>query len=427
MDADTLREEADRLRDSRAFAAAAEAYGRYLSLRPADRGIKVQRGHCLKESGEVEAALALYREAEAEDPSDPDIHLQIGHALKLLGRRAEAAEAYGRSLLADPAGAEAAAEYAAMAAARPAGPPPALLVSVAAPSRLAAAVLAAAPQAEGLLWQPEGGRLLRLPRPLALRVAAAGAAPPAGEWPAARLVEGGALLLAAPLPAAAAEALARLAATPGARVAVAGEGWTRRALAVARALADASALPLPEGEALPALPAPDAASLLAALPGIAPRPRALPPPRFGHAVPLGTAEDGSGWPEGAIGLLAPRRGAFGEADPAGRWLLPGTALLRLERPGRAPVRLLAAVDAKAPCNLALACGAAETGLALEADEGAVLSLALPAGEAPLDLRLSVAAAGAGPAARLRALGVAPEGDTAARLSLHEALLFRRLG
>ncbi|MDW8400007.1 MAG: tetratricopeptide repeat protein [Acetobacteraceae bacterium] len=151
MDADTLRAEGDRLRDARAWAAAAEAYGRYLALRPEDRALRVQRGHCLKEPGEVEAALALYRAAEAEDPSDPDIHLQIGHALKLLGRRAEAAEAYGRALLADPGWAEAAAEYAAVVAALPAGPPPALLVALAPGARLPAALLAATPLAEGLL------------------------------------------------------------------------------------------------------------------------------------------------------------------------------------------------------------------------------------------------------------------------------------
>jgi glycosyltransferase involved in cell wall biosynthesis len=93
---------ADEARDARRWAEAAEAYGAYLRLRPDDRGIMVQRGHCLKEAGEPGAALALYRRAEEMEPGDPDIHLQIGHALKLLGRPAAALAAYGRAVLLDP-------------------------------------------------------------------------------------------------------------------------------------------------------------------------------------------------------------------------------------------------------------------------------------------------------------------------------------
>jgi glycosyltransferase involved in cell wall biosynthesis len=93
----------DAARDARRWAEAAEAYGAYLRLRPADRGILVQRGHCLKEDGDPGAALALYRRAEAMQPDDPDIHLQIGHALKLLGRRGASAGAYGRALMLGPA------------------------------------------------------------------------------------------------------------------------------------------------------------------------------------------------------------------------------------------------------------------------------------------------------------------------------------
>lgn len=93
---------ADAARDARRWAEAAEAYGAYLELRPGERGILVQRGHCLKEDGDPAAALALYRRAEAMDPADADIHLQIGHALKLLGRRGGAAESYGRAFLLNP-------------------------------------------------------------------------------------------------------------------------------------------------------------------------------------------------------------------------------------------------------------------------------------------------------------------------------------
>jgi glycosyltransferase involved in cell wall biosynthesis len=92
----------DAARDARRWAEAAAAYGAYLRQRPEDRGILVQRGHCLKEDGDPAAALELYRRAEAMQPDDADIHMQIGHALKLLGRRGEAAEAYGRALAIDP-------------------------------------------------------------------------------------------------------------------------------------------------------------------------------------------------------------------------------------------------------------------------------------------------------------------------------------
>ena len=93
---------ADAARDARRWREAAEVYDAYLRLRPDDRGILVQRGHCLKEDGDPGAALELYRRAEAMEPGDADIHIQIGHALKLLGRRGAAAEAYGQALLLSP-------------------------------------------------------------------------------------------------------------------------------------------------------------------------------------------------------------------------------------------------------------------------------------------------------------------------------------
>ncbi|MCR0982950.1 tetratricopeptide repeat-containing glycosyltransferase family protein [Roseomonas populi] len=109
--AGALLARADDARDAGRWGEAAEAYGAYLRLRPEDRGILVQRGHCLKEDGDPAGALDLYRRAEAMQPDDVDIHLQIGHALKLLGRREAAAEAYGRALLLDPQDAAAQAEW----------------------------------------------------------------------------------------------------------------------------------------------------------------------------------------------------------------------------------------------------------------------------------------------------------------------------
>ncbi|TDH64672.1 glycosyltransferase [Dankookia rubra] len=101
-DADRLVGEGDRLRDRRAWADAAEAYGQYLRLRPADGAIWIQYGHCLKESGDPKGALLCYREAEKLQPGDSDLQLQIGHALKLLGRAEEALGAYAMALSLDP-------------------------------------------------------------------------------------------------------------------------------------------------------------------------------------------------------------------------------------------------------------------------------------------------------------------------------------
>lgn len=112
--ADMLRD-ADALRDARRWAEAAKAYAQYLRREPGDRGVLVQYGHCLKESGDVAAALAAYRDAEALAPLDADIALQIGHALKLLGDFEAAWRAYARALTLDPAGEQASAEVAMLA------------------------------------------------------------------------------------------------------------------------------------------------------------------------------------------------------------------------------------------------------------------------------------------------------------------------
>ena len=97
-----LLAEGNRLRDQRAWADAAEAYGQYLRLCGEDGPIWVQYGHCLKEAGDPKGALLCYREAERLLPEDADIQLQIGHALKLLDRVEEALGAYAMALSLDP-------------------------------------------------------------------------------------------------------------------------------------------------------------------------------------------------------------------------------------------------------------------------------------------------------------------------------------
>lgn len=112
---------ADGLRDRREWIEAAVAYAAYLRLRPEDWPIWVQYGHCMKESGDVKAALLLYREAERLQPDDADLHIQIGHALKLLGRIEEAYQEYARALSLDPGSEAARAE---LLAPPPGGAPP---------------------------------------------------------------------------------------------------------------------------------------------------------------------------------------------------------------------------------------------------------------------------------------------------------------
>ena len=93
--------EGDRLRDDRRWTEAASSYAAHLEIHADDWPIWVQRGHCLKEAGDVTAGLAAYRQALTHAPNDSDLHLQIGHALKLLGQPEEAIKAYRAALALD--------------------------------------------------------------------------------------------------------------------------------------------------------------------------------------------------------------------------------------------------------------------------------------------------------------------------------------
>lgn len=404
MDADTLRAKGDRLRDARAWARAAEAYAAHLALRPDARDIRVQLGHCLKESGEVETALSHYRTARAAMPADADIAVQIGHALKLLGRAEEAAGAYGEALLRDPTRPDAAAEISALLGALPV-PEASVLVF----GDAGADVVRAVPGAGFAAWDAAGGRFRWVPAGLALHRAATGAALPDAATAPPRLAEGGVLLLAAPLPALAVATLAPLLEARGARVALlAAPGWTARGYSVARLL---SAV---EGAGDPAALA-DAARCAPPLPP-------LPAPRLGHAVTLGTGPVPMAAAEHGLGLLAPRSGAWRETVPEGRMLRAGTAWIRVARPDPAPLRLLVRIAARAPCRVSAGCGDAEASARLDGGEHRLLSLRVAEGPATLDLRVSSDRDGA----VVRAFGVAREATPEERLSLQEALLFRHL-
>lgn len=96
-DVEALIRDADRLRDTRQYAAAAEAYAAVLAIVPQRTDIRVQYANMLKDSGRVAEAEAAYRQALTDAPDDADIRLQLGHALKLQGKRGEAIAAYRHS------------------------------------------------------------------------------------------------------------------------------------------------------------------------------------------------------------------------------------------------------------------------------------------------------------------------------------------
>lgn len=99
---EAIRAEADAMRDQRRWAEAEHLYRAYLAERPRHWEILVQLGHCVKERGDLEGALAIYRQAEALEPRDFDPPLQISQALRMLGRGREAAEAIARALACAP-------------------------------------------------------------------------------------------------------------------------------------------------------------------------------------------------------------------------------------------------------------------------------------------------------------------------------------
>ena len=92
-----LRDAGDKLRDEHGFSQAAEAYGKYLKLRPDDFKIWVQYGNCLKDAGKLSSARLAYESAVALNCDDADVYLQMGHLMKLQGRAQDAARHYRTS------------------------------------------------------------------------------------------------------------------------------------------------------------------------------------------------------------------------------------------------------------------------------------------------------------------------------------------
>jgi glycosyltransferase involved in cell wall biosynthesis/Flp pilus assembly protein TadD len=98
-----LRAAGDQARNAGLWAEAAPAYQAYLGHIPTDAAIWVQLGHCLKETGDLAASEAAYRQAlPIKEAEDADLYLQLGHVVKLQGRSDEAVEAYRRSFALKP-------------------------------------------------------------------------------------------------------------------------------------------------------------------------------------------------------------------------------------------------------------------------------------------------------------------------------------
>lgn len=89
-------------RDQRQFREAAFLYAEALRLRPTRIDLHVQRGHMLKEAGELDAAELAYVEAQAAMPDDADLALQLGHLFKSQGRLERAIGAYRKALALKP-------------------------------------------------------------------------------------------------------------------------------------------------------------------------------------------------------------------------------------------------------------------------------------------------------------------------------------
>lgn len=75
--------QADAARDIGEWADAARLYRDYINQNPADFGIWVQLGHCLKEAGDLDGALDAYQSARNIRHLDPDLLLSLGHLFKL--------------------------------------------------------------------------------------------------------------------------------------------------------------------------------------------------------------------------------------------------------------------------------------------------------------------------------------------------------
>lgn len=101
---ETIITRADRALGAGQLDLALALYRQALARNPRKPAIWVQCGHVLKERGRLQEAETAYRQALSYDPEAADPYLQLGHALKLQGHGEEAERAYIRAFaLASPA------------------------------------------------------------------------------------------------------------------------------------------------------------------------------------------------------------------------------------------------------------------------------------------------------------------------------------
>lgn len=93
---------ANRARDERDWARAAQDYADALALAPDLAHIWIQRGHALKELGDHAEAETAYQQALALRPDSAEPHLHLGHLHKVRGDQTAAGRSYFRALRIDP-------------------------------------------------------------------------------------------------------------------------------------------------------------------------------------------------------------------------------------------------------------------------------------------------------------------------------------
>ena len=97
-----MLESANRARDEKQWAEAADLYARYLEIEETDSGNWIQLGHALKESGDYDGAERAYMTALKLTPNEPDVSLQLGHLFVRTRNSGRAIVAYRQALQLNP-------------------------------------------------------------------------------------------------------------------------------------------------------------------------------------------------------------------------------------------------------------------------------------------------------------------------------------
>lgn len=93
---------ADAAMSARQWPVAADLYAQVLEAQPALWHLRVQRGHALKELGQINAAIDEYLVSAQGNPDAADPRMHLGHLYRLQGDAVASEENYRLALLADP-------------------------------------------------------------------------------------------------------------------------------------------------------------------------------------------------------------------------------------------------------------------------------------------------------------------------------------